>query len=69
MKNYRTFLTDEQHKRVSSINRRMATLRTFFKWAALPDRIGRNPLNDLKPLRQQEAGPRWLEPHAEEKLQ
>ena len=39
------------------------------KWVALTDRIGRNPLNGLKPLRQQEAAPRGLELHAEEKLQ
>ena len=69
LKNYRTFLADEQHKKASSINRRMAALRTFFKWAALTDHIGRNPLNGLKPLRQQEAAPLWLEPYAEEKLQ
>lgn len=69
LKNYRAFLTDEQHRKASSVNRRMAALRTFFKWAALTDRIGRNPLNGLKPLRQQEAAPRWLEPAAEEKLQ
>lgn len=69
LKNYRAFLTDEQHRKASSVNRRMAALRTFFKWAALTDRIGRNPLNGLKSLRQQEAAPRWLEPAAEEKLQ
>ena len=69
IKNYRKYLTDKQHKKATSVNRRMAALRTFFKWAALTDHIGRSPVNGLKPLRQQATAPRWLEPIAEEKLQ
>lgn len=69
IKNYRKYLTDEQHKKATSVNRRMAALRTFFKWAAMADYIGRSPVNGLKPLRQQATAPRWLESVAEEKLQ
>ena len=69
IKNYRKYLTDKQHKKATSVNRRMAALRTFFKWAAMADHIGRSPVNGLKPLRQQATAPRWLEPAAEEKLQ
>lgn len=69
IKNYRKYQTDEQHKKATSVNRRMAALRTFFKWAALTDYIGRSPVNGLKPLRQQATAPRWLEMGAEEKLQ
>ncbi len=69
IKNYRKYLTDEQHKKATSVNRRLAALRTFFKWAAMADYIGRSPVNGLKPLRQQATAPRWLEPIAEEKLQ
>lgn len=69
VKTYRKYLTDDQHKKASSVNRRVAALRTFFKWAALTDHIGRSPVNGLKPLRQQATAPRWLEVAAEEKLQ
>lgn len=69
IKNYRKYLTDEQHKKATSVNPRMAALRTFFKWAAMADYLGRSPVNGLKPLRQQATAPRWLEPAAEEKLQ
>ena len=69
IKDYRTWLQAVQKQKASSINRRLAALRTFFKWAALSDRVGRSPLNGIKPLRQQEAPPRWLDPQAEHKLQ
>jgi site-specific recombinase XerC len=69
IKDYRTWLQAVQKQKASSINRRLAALRTFFKWAALSEHIGRSPLNGIKPLRKQEAPPRWLEPQAEHKLQ
>ena len=69
IKKYRKYLTDEQHKKATSVNRRLAALRTFFKWAAMADYVGRSPINGLKPLRQQATAPRWLEMAAEEKLQ
>jgi site-specific recombinase XerD len=69
IKDYRTWLQTIQKQKASSINRRLSALRTFFKWAALSDRVGRSPLNGIKPLRQQEAPPRWLDPQAEHKLQ
>lgn len=69
IKDYRTWLQTVQKQKSSSINRRLAALRTFFNWATLSNRVGRNPLNGIKPLRQQEAPPRWLDPQAEHKLQ
>lgn len=69
IKDYRAWLQTTQHQKNSSVNRRLAALRTFFNWAALEGRIGRNPLSGLKPLRQQQAPPRWLDPQAEHKLQ
>jgi integrase/recombinase XerC len=69
IKDYRTWLQAVQKQKASSINRRLAALRTFFKWATLSDCVRRSPLNGIKPLRKQEAPPRWLEPQAEHKLQ
>jgi integrase/recombinase XerC len=69
IKDYRAWLQTAQEQKPSSVNRRLAALRSFFKWAVQEDRVGRNPLNGLKPLRQQEAPPRWLELQAEHKLQ
>jgi integrase/recombinase XerC len=69
IKDYRTWLQAVQKQKASSVNRRLAALRTFFKWATLSEHIGRSPLNGIKPLKKQEAPPRWLEPQAEHKLQ
>lgn len=69
IKDYRAWLQTTRQQKPSSVNRRLAALRAFFNWAVQEDRVGRNPLNGLKPLRQQEAPPRWLEPQAEHKLQ
>lgn len=69
IKDYRAWLQTTQHQKNSSVNRRLAALRTFFNWAALEGHTGRNPLSGLKPLRQQQAPPRWLDPQAEHKFQ
>jgi len=69
IKDYRTWLQAVQKQKASSVNRRLAALHTFFKWATLSERVGRSPLNGIKPLKKQEASPRWLEPQAEHKLQ
>ena len=69
IKDYRTWLQAVQKQKAASINRHLAALRTFFKWATLSDLVGRSPLNGIKPLRKQEAPPRWLDPQAEHKLQ
>ena len=65
IKDYRSRLTTVNRQKTSSVNRRLATLRTFYKWAMLHDRVGRSPLSGLKMDRQQKAAPRWLDPRAE----
>lgn len=69
LKDYRSYLSTAREQKVSSVNRRLAALRTFFKWAVLSGRIGRSPLNGVRTLRQQDAAPRWLDPQAEDSLQ
>lgn len=69
IKDYRTWLSAVKKQKASSVNRRLAALRTFFKWAVLAEQTGRNPLNGIKALRKQAAAPRWLEPQADHKLQ
>ena len=69
VKAYRVALSDDQHQKASSINRRLAALRAFFKWAVEVEWLKRSPLNGLKGPRQQQAAPRWLEPAAEYRLQ
>jgi site-specific recombinase XerC len=65
IKDYRSRLTTVERQKTSSVNRRLAALRTFYKWAGLHDRVGRSPLAGLKMTRQQKAAPRWLDPRAE----
>jgi len=69
IKDYRTCLQTIQKQKSSSINRRLAALRTFFNWSTLSNRVGRGPLNEIRPLRKQEAPPRWLDTQAKHKLQ
>jgi integrase/recombinase XerC len=69
IRDYRSRLTKVDHQKTSSVNRRLAALRTFYKWAMLHDMVRRSPLAGLKMDRQQKAAPRWLEPRAEYYLQ
>ena len=69
IKDYRAHLQTVARQQVSSINRRLAALRSFFKWAVQTGQVARSPLTGLKPLRQQKAAPRWLDPRAEYFLQ
>jgi site-specific recombinase XerD len=69
VKAYRAALSDDQHQKASSINRRLAALHAFFKWAVEAEWLKRSPLNGLKGPRQQQTAPRWLEPAAEYRLQ
>lgn len=69
VRDYRSRLTKVDHQKTSSVNRRLAALRTFYKWAMLHNMVGRSPLAGLKMDRQQRAAPRWLEPRAEYYLQ
>jgi site-specific recombinase XerC len=69
IKDYRSLLTTVGRQKTSSVNRRLAALRTFYKWAMLHDMVRRSPLAGLKMDRQQKAAPRWLEPRAEYYLQ
>jgi integrase/recombinase XerD len=69
IRDYRSRLTAVERQKTSSVNRRLASLRTFYKWAMLYDMVRRSPLAGLKMDRQQKAAPRWLEPRAEYYLQ
>jgi integrase/recombinase XerC len=69
IKDYRTWLSAVQKQKPASVNRRLAALRTFFKWAVLAEHTGRSPLDGIKSLRRQAAAPRWLAPQADHKLQ
>lgn len=69
LKDYRAHLQTVARQQVSSINRRLAALRAFYKWAVQSERVARSPLTGLKPLRQQKPAPRWLDPRAEYFLQ
>jgi integrase/recombinase XerD len=69
IRDYRSRLTTVERQKTSSVNRRLAALRTFYKWATLHDMVRRSPLAGLKMDRQQKAAPRWLEPRAEYYLQ
>jgi integrase/recombinase XerC len=69
IRDYRSRLTTVDRQKTSSVNRRLAALRTFYKWAMLHDMVRRSPLAGLKMDRQQKAAPRWLESRAEYYLQ
>lgn len=69
IRDYRSRLTVVGRQKTSSVNRRLAALRTFYRWAMLHDMVRRSPLAGLKMDRQQKAAPRWLEPRAEYYLQ
>jgi site-specific recombinase XerD len=48
IRDYRSRLTSVERQKTSSVNRRLAALRTFYKWAMLYDMVRRSPLAGLK---------------------
>jgi site-specific recombinase XerD len=59
---YKRFLVDQRRLKPSSVNRQLATLKSFLAWAAGMGRLPAGPVPTLpKALPRERRGPRWLD--------
>lgn len=58
---YRRHLQHDKRLKPASVNRRLAALRVYFRWATETALIAANPAASIKMLPQTGRGPRWLE--------
>ena len=57
---YRQYLQSVKRMKPSSVNRRLAALRSYFRWAKEVGLVADNPLSGVKGMRQSSRAPRWL---------
>jgi integrase/recombinase XerC len=61
VREYRRHLQSERRLKPASVNRRLAALRVYFRWATETGLIASNPAMSIKMVPQAERSPRWLE--------
>ena len=61
IREYRRYLQQDKRLKPASVNRRLAALRVYFRWATETGLIAANPAASIKILPQIGHGPRWLE--------
>ena len=64
---YRTLLQDRQAK-PATINRQLAAIRAYAKWAIESDQINSDPMRGVKLLQGQKLAPKWLDRGQQNKL-
>ncbi len=64
---YRTSL-QERHSKPATINRMLAAIRAYAKWALETEQIGSDPMRGIKLLQGQKLAPKWLDRGQQNKL-
>lgn len=60
IREYRTHLLNTRQMKPASINRHLAALRSYFKWAYGLSMIKVNPVSGIRTIRQPRPAPQWL---------
>jgi len=60
VREYRDHLTKTRQMKPTSINRHLATLRSYFKWAYNEGLVASNPMAGIKSMRLGKQAPQWL---------
>ncbi len=61
VRDYRSHLLNIKRQAPATINRRLVTLRVFCRWALNAELIASDPTNAIKPVKQVQQAPRWLD--------
>ena len=61
VREYRQHLQTTQRRKASTVNRKLAALSTFMKWAKETHQIESDPTEKIKAIREQEHAPRYLD--------
>lgn len=60
IRDYRQYLQVTLRRKANSINRKLAAISAFFRWAMKAGLISSDPTRDIKSVRQTTVAPRWL---------
>lgn len=60
---YRQFVQITRRCKAATVNRKLAALAAFFRWARQDGRVTANPCEQVKAVQQAPASPRWLDRH------
>ena len=60
VRDFRTYLRDTEHRAPATINRKLATLRSFFQWTITTGRRADSPAVPVKDIRHEPRRPRWF---------
>jgi integrase/recombinase XerC len=60
VREYRQHLLAVRRAKPALVNRRIAAIRAYVRWGRREGLIQGNPLEGVRPVREQERGPRWL---------
>lgn len=69
LRSYRQFMLLVEHRKASTVNRRLAALSAFMEWARKQGWIDQNPMQDVRSVPQTSPGPRYLNRKAQYGLQ
>jgi integrase/recombinase XerC len=68
IREYRAYLQDVERRAPATINRKLASLRAFFRWAHATKRIGDLPTESVKGVQGEPAAARWLDKRQVDRL-
>src|SRR3954451_11523699 len=68
IRDYRAFLQNVERRATATINRKLASLRAFFRWAHATKRIGESPTESVKGVKGDPAATRWLDKRQADRL-
>jgi len=68
LREYRAFLQNVERRRPATINRKLAALKSFFRWAQGAKRIAELPTESVKGVQAQPSPPRWLDKRQVDRL-
>ena len=68
VKEYKQFLLTVEHRKASTINRRLAALSALTRWARQTGQITSDPTEYIKGVPSSARGPKWLDKHQQFKL-
>lgn len=61
IREYRRFLLGIEHRKASTVNRRLAALSVYMNWAKQTGLIAHDPTQDIRPVPQIKSGPKYLD--------
>jgi site-specific recombinase XerD len=69
LRSYRQHLQEELRQKASTVNRKLASLSSWLRWAVDSGQIAANPLDKVKYVNRVIASPKWLDKHEQYALQ